>query len=29
VRLRVAEGQKGLAVVTVCPRRNKRVLFNF
>jgi hypothetical protein len=27
--LRVAGGQKGLAVVAVCPRRNKGVLFNF
>jgi len=29
VRLRVARGQKGLAVVTVYPRRNKGVLFKF
>ena len=28
-RLRVAGGQKGLAVVTVCPRRNKGGLFSF
>ena len=27
--LRVAGGQKGLAVVAVCPRRNKGVLFKF
>ena len=29
MRLRVAGGQKGLTVVTVCPRRNKGVLFSF
>jgi hypothetical protein len=27
-RLRIEGGQKGIAVVTVCPLRNKRVLFN-
>ena len=27
--LSVAGGQKGLAVVAVCPRRNKGVLFSF
>ena len=29
VRLRVAEGQKGLAVFAVCPRRNEGGLFRF
>jgi hypothetical protein len=28
VRLRIEGGQKGLAVVTGCSCRNKRVLFN-
>jgi len=28
-RLHIAGGQKGRAVVAVCPRRNKGVLFKF